>query len=448
MSVAMSVAISAAVLFGALACGRPTAAPALPHDILLTTADSSYWISSGPAGLRIRGAPILISRVEGRLTQLYSTDVDRSYFDAMFVGQRIYRRDLVRGDSTELFADTVVAALERDFRRRNPAERMLDPDEDSSDDPTISASATIDILDVHGPFLSYEYRTDVDVKRVPRPVDRHSARRGVLDLRRGTPATLVLLFGATAADGVLAAATAEWSAASTALATRGDSAGRAATDEMRGFALDATSFSVDARDRSPVAVMAVPGFRRGSGADPVTLSPHPVDTPPWWRDVAPHLPTGSDSVRRWTNGRTQVVARTLDESHALLSITDLTGRDWEVGTVTAPVQHLVWIDSTFTADDRRALAKAFDEWNGADGAAQVAAGTAHAPRSPFHYVRDQSSHPLRARIGAHQLRSDDADGRERPRSRLRRDDPQLDRQDGRRVRHAPRPPLGRHGLPG
>ena len=147
------------------ACGADRSGPRLPADFLLTTADSTYWVSSGPTGPRIRSAPLLITRVDGRLREIYSTDVDRSYFDAVFVGHRLYSRDLVRGDSIELMADTVVAALEQRFRREHPREQLLDPDEDTAEDPTISASASIDILDVHGPYLSFEYHTDVDVKR-------------------------------------------------------------------------------------------------------------------------------------------------------------------------------------------------------------------------------------------------------------------------------------------
>lgn len=368
----------------ATACGGERAGPKLPADFLLTTADSTYWVSSGPNGLRMRSAPIFITRVDGRLSELYTTDVDRSYFDAVFLGQRIFLRDLVRGDSTELMSDTTVAALEQRFRRDHPSERLLDPDEDTAADPSISASATLGILDVHGPYLSFEYHTDIDVKRSGPVVDRHTGRRGVLDLRSRHAVTLTQLFGDSLSMQLVKAATEEWSAASRALATHTESAGRVAAESMRGFAVDATSFSLDALDGKPLVVMAVPGTRRKSTTEPVALTPQEVGVPAWWRDVQATLPAGSDSVRRWTRTASQVTvqitARSTDHEHARLVVRDGNARDWDLGLITAPVQHLLWLDQGITADDRRALERAFDASATASGSTQVATRT---PQSPF-----------------------------------------------------------------
>lgn len=429
----------------AAGCGGERSGPKLPADFLLTTADSTYWVSSGPNGLRVRSAPILITRSDGRLREVYTTDVDRSYFDAVFVGQRLFSRDLVRGDSVELMADTVVPALEAKFRREHPKEQLLDADEDPADDPSISASASIDILDVHGPYISFEYHTDVDVKRSSPSVDRHTGRRGVLDMRSQRPATLAQLFGEAASTAVLRAAADEWSAASRALSANADSAGRAATDVARGFALDPASFSLDALDGRPLVIMAVPGTRSGSATEPVALTPQAVEAPSWWRDVQPLLPSGSDSVRRWSSSPVQVTARNTDREHARIVIRDGNARDWDIGLVTAPVQHLLWLDQRITADERRALDRAFSESSSASGSTQVAARTS---RTPFTYVNAIPTDAHGARVRAHQLRPDDADGRERPRARVRRDRPEPDRQDGGRLRDATRPRLGRDRVDG
>jgi len=374
--------ILAGVLLAA-ACGGERAGPKMPADFLLTTADSTYWVSSGPNGVRMRSAPIFITRVDGRLSELYTTDVDRSYFDAVFLGQRIFLRDLVRGDSTELMSDTTVAALEQRFRRDHPSERLLDPDEDTAADPSISASATLGILDVHGPYLSFEYHTDIDVKRSGPVVDRHTGRRGVLDIRARHAVTLTQLFGDSLSTQLVKAATEEWSAASRALATHTDSAGRVAAESMRGFAVDATSFSLDALDGKPLVVMAVPGIRRKSTTEPVALTPQEVGVPAWWRDVQATLPAGSDSVRRWTRTASQVTvqitARSTDHEHARLVLRDGNARDWDLGLITAPVQHLLWLDQGITADDRRALERAFDASATASGSTQVATGTRQSP---------------------------------------------------------------------
>jgi hypothetical protein len=429
----------------AAACGGERSGPRLPADFLLTTADTTYWVSSGPNGLRVRSAPILIARVDGRFRQLYSADVDRSYFDAVFVGQRLFSRDLVRGDSVQLMADTVVAALEQKFRKEHPNEQLLDSDEDTAGDPSISASASIDVLDVHGPYLSYEYHTDVDVKRSATNIDRHTGRRGVLDMRTHRPAGLAELFGDASAGRVLTGAAAEWASAARALAAHADSAGRAASDAARGFALDPASFSLDALDRRPQVVIAVPGTRSGSPTEPVALSPQSVEPPAWWKEVLPLLPTGTDSVRRWSQGSVQVTALTTDHDHARLMLRDGNARDWDLGLVTGPVQHLLWLDQSITADDRRALERAFDESASTSGATQVATRT---PRSPYLNVYAKPTDAYGARVRAYQLRPDDADGRERPRARLRRDRAELDRQDRRGLRDAPRPRVGRDRVDG
>lgn len=431
------------------ACGGDRAGPTLPADFLLTTADSSYWVTSGPTGVRVRSAPILIARVDGRLSELYTTDVERTYFDAVFVGQRLFIRDLVRGDSTELMSDTTVAALEQRFRREHPAERLLDADEDPAADPSISAAASIDILDVHGPYVSFEYHTDVDLKRSRPVVDRHAGRRGVLDARTRHAVTLAQLFGEAPSVQVVRAATEEWRAASLVLAEHADSAGRLAAASMRGFAVDATSFSLDARDGKPLVVMAVPGSRRGTPTEPVALTPQPVAMPAWWRDVQPTLPAGSDSVRRWTRtspqGTAHVTARSTDREHARLVVRDNNAREWDLGLITAPVQHVLWLDHGITAEDRRALERAFDDAASSGGSTQVATRT---PRSPFIHANTQPSDPNGARVRAHELRPHDADGRERPGPRVRRHDPESDRQNRGGLRHAPRPRVGRHGVDG
>ncbi len=419
--------ILAGVLLAA-ACGGERAGPKLPADFLLTTADSTYWVSSGPNGLRMRSAPIFIARVDGRLSEVYTTDVDRSYFDAVFLGQRIFLRDLVRGDSTELMSDTTVAALEQRFRRDHPSERLLDPDEDTAADPSISASATLDILDVHGPYLSFEYHTDIDVKRSGPVVDRHTGfrstgRRGVLDLRSRHAVTLTQLFGDSLSTQLVKAATEEWRAASRALATHTESAGRVAAESMRGFAVDATSFSLDALDGKPLVVMAVPGTRRKSTTEPVALTPQEVGVPAWWRDVQATLPVGSDSVRRWTRTASQVTvqitARSTDHEHARLVVRDGNARDWDLGLIAAPVQHLLWLDQGTPADNRRALERAFDASATASGSTQVATRT---PRSPSLNVAAHSSDAHGARIRTYELRPHDADGRKRPGARVRRND--------------------------
>ena len=121
------------VFAASAACGGRGRAAAVPHaDLIVATADSSYWITSGPQGLRVRGVPLLLARVDGRFREIYVADDDRSYFDAVLVGQRLWSRDLVRGDSLELFADTLVPRFADSYAKAHPDDTPLAKDDEVS----------------------------------------------------------------------------------------------------------------------------------------------------------------------------------------------------------------------------------------------------------------------------------------------------------------------------
>src|SRR3954470_2688521 len=100
-----------ALLVAPLACRQAASSDAPPPpqaEFLLSAGDSSFWVTSANGSVRVRGAPLDVARVEGRLSELYVTDDDRSFGDAVLVGQRVYRRDLVTDDSILVYQDTIV----------------------------------------------------------------------------------------------------------------------------------------------------------------------------------------------------------------------------------------------------------------------------------------------------------------------------------------------------
>ena len=109
----------AAVAFGACSPAAPRraepAAPPPAAEFLLAAGDSTYWVTSGAAGARVRGAPLTLARYGGRFYEVYVGDDDRSFYDAVFVGQRIFRRDLLAGDSLQVYVDSGVAAAARRY---------------------------------------------------------------------------------------------------------------------------------------------------------------------------------------------------------------------------------------------------------------------------------------------------------------------------------------------
>ncbi|HEX7123387.1 MAG TPA: hypothetical protein VF178_13510, partial [Gemmatimonadaceae bacterium] len=91
-------ATCALVVATAGACGGVDRAPP-PASFLLVAGDSTFWVTSMAGETHVRRSPILLAFIDNAFHEVYVTDDDRSYFDAVIVGQRVYRRDLVRGDS-------------------------------------------------------------------------------------------------------------------------------------------------------------------------------------------------------------------------------------------------------------------------------------------------------------------------------------------------------------
>jgi hypothetical protein len=149
--------LSAALLLVA-ACTRQKGDDAPLAEFLVSAGDSTYWIENRGPGIKMRGSPMVIARVENRFLELYVVDEDRSFENALYIGQRLFQRDLITGDSVEIFRDTIVPRLAETYERRNPEARRLEPDEDPADEPATSASAEVSVLAVHGPFASRRHR--------------------------------------------------------------------------------------------------------------------------------------------------------------------------------------------------------------------------------------------------------------------------------------------------
>src|SRR5688500_13370142 len=140
------------VVFAAMS-GACSSSDAPEAEFIVAAGDSTYWVRTSGSGVELRGSPMVIARLDGRFRELYVVDDDRSFENALFVGQRLFQRDLITGDSTEIFRDTVVPRLAEQYEERNPEARRLEPDEDPVNEPAISASAEVSVLAVHGPFL-------------------------------------------------------------------------------------------------------------------------------------------------------------------------------------------------------------------------------------------------------------------------------------------------------
>ena len=344
-----------AVIVGLLAC-TDAPAPAPLTEFIVVASDSVFWVRSEAEGIRVRSAPMLLAQLDGRFHELYVTDDDRSYYDATFLGQHLYARDLISGDSTLLLSDTVMFALAEAYGRAHPEERPLTIDEEGAANPRIMGTADIGILDVHGPWVSFEYLTDVDAVGAR---SRHSAEQGVLDLRTGKRATLFTLFGASEAA------------------------------RLASLGFRETSFHLDVIDRAPVVHFT--GIQRDSEepAGVTSLDTEKVLSPDWWTPLLPHYADSvTPSERRWTREGFALRARPAPVGELRISIALVDDREgeWLLGTVPAPLHRVLWVDPAIAGDSTRtALTTAFNEAALYSEEARVVRAPRAAPRATRGY---------------------------------------------------------------
>lgn len=348
------------------ACERVETPPPAPvAEFIVAAGDSAYWIRSDADGIRVRGAPVALALVGGRFAELYVADDDQSFYDAVYVGQKLFKRDIISGDSMPIVSDTLMGLLASGYATANPDERPLAFDEEGSEAPRTIASAEILVLDVMGPWVSYEYRTDVDIVG---GTSSHGLRRGVVDLRTGVATTLDALFGRQQSRVLVAEGQRQWRE------LRDSSLAAASEDEELRESFDRMSF--DARSFVLLADARVPRVRftlAQSGARFVTpaqeLASVAAVPPAWWDGVRDDYPERDEqdnsAAQRWPRAEYDVIARPDDEGtrpRVKFALRDEGGQEWSLGFVPAPVQRIMWLDDTTLAPGtREALVRAFDE---------------------------------------------------------------------------------------
>lgn len=323
------------------------------------------------SGIRSRGVPLVLAESDGRFYEIYLADDDRSYEDALLVGQRVYRRDLLRGDSSIVFEDGVVPRIARAYARAHPGARPLAPDESELEDPSVQATDEIELLGVHGPFVSFEYHADVEL---PRAEPWHTARRGVIDLRSGRIKRLRELFADSAANRVAREGKQFYRAAvdSVLVARRNadsvdDERRRRAAAIASQFRFDRNSFSLGALDGQPSVDFAAVGTGPDMAGELLPVAPVPGGHPGWWSKVSARFPIAEGDADRWQrpgSGADYGVLAHYDSTgdSARLALTDRSNHEWPLLSVAAPVFQMYWLDGgAVDSAQRRALQKAFDD---------------------------------------------------------------------------------------
>jgi hypothetical protein len=143
------------------ACALPTPPPP-KAEFIVSSGDATYWVQSGRSGFRIRRSPLILARASGRYYELYVEEVDSAFADAVFTGERVFRRDIATGDSAMIFEDTAVVRRAATFHAKHPRDPALDPDNDPPGEPAYSVDGETDILNVLGPYVALQHRLYID----------------------------------------------------------------------------------------------------------------------------------------------------------------------------------------------------------------------------------------------------------------------------------------------
>ncbi len=391
------VSVLAALAAAALsACGdAPQSVGTLPAaEFLFAAGDSTYWVRSSGEGMRVRSAPILLTDVDGRLFEIFMSDDGAEYPDASFATVRLWSRALRSSDSTLLFADSTVLRELAAWRKANPAELEVDPNaDDVPDDPRTVVHDEIEILDVHGPYITFEHVLNADIEGGP--PHQHRGKRYVVDVRSGHRPMLSELLGATESSRVLADARASLAQLTDSIrkaGVSGDDRAEAALETLDSFVFDSTSYGITDLSRDPAVSFMVPGSAPDGEALALYLPPLMVREPAWWKAVRRTLPewTADSSRVRWERTGYEVVASPSDDGEALALVLRSLGlasskREWPVATVAAPAYQLIALDAPpLDSAGRAALARAFDVSTALDGLVQRAAWRHAPPMAPIH----------------------------------------------------------------
>lgn len=170
-----------AVTFAACARRAPNPPDA---EFLIATADSAFWVRSGAQGIHVKAVPMTLAHFNGHFHEVFIVDVDRSFDDAVFTGERVYVRDLQSNDSTMVYDDTAIVTIAAHHARAYPNAVPLGPDDETPPNPGIAATGETDILEVRGPYALLEHRVEYEMQAG----DQHDTVHTAVDLRTGAAA--------------------------------------------------------------------------------------------------------------------------------------------------------------------------------------------------------------------------------------------------------------------
>jgi len=369
-----------AIMTAAAACSSRGAAGRVPPsaEFLFAAGDSTYWVRSSSDGMRVRSAPILLTQVDGKFYEVFIAEDGADYDEASFSTSQLWSRELASKDSSLLFSDSTVMKEASLWKKANPTAAPIESDdEDAPTDPRTIVRDEIEIVDVHGPFLTFRQIVDIDVEG--RSAHTHAGRRVVVDVRTGKLASLTALFGASEAARIISAGEQSLAQLADSIRKVGDDRAPQARESLNSFHFDSSSFGISDIDRKPAVAFLVPGTSTEGEALAIYLQPIAAEAADWWASVQPTLPEWTrDSTRvRWSRNGYVVAARPSSDGESLALVlsgrSGLREREWPIATVAAPAYQLIALDAPpVTPTVRDALSRAFEASSALDGQLQRA----------------------------------------------------------------------------
>ena len=356
----MAVAVFALIIAGCSPTARTGARP--ESEFLLVSDDSTAWVHTSADTVVVQRAPLLVATLAGRLIEVYVADDAIDFDDATFLVSRVFRRDLVSGDSTLVYADSTVLREAMAFVRAHPDAERLEED-DPVPEGVRAFESSITPLDVVGGTIGLEVHLD----RTVGELGTHDTYRATIDLQSGRRLALSDVIAPAAARQSLDMAHHNL-AASVALADRRDGpVGRAASRAISALRFDSLSFSLSRSGDSLAAQFLTHEEQvidEGRDTHRFALEPIQLAPPLWWSAARRVLPRQlPDSSVQFDVGRIaldvtydsqdvgQVAAHTASGARA---VTRMRG----------PVRRAIAVGDSLIAPAgqwRRALERAFSE---------------------------------------------------------------------------------------
>lgn len=354
---------AAALALALNACGQIPRDAARPQaEFLVVSDDSTAWVRTAADTVVVKRAPLLLTTLAGRLVELYVSEESIDFEQVSFLATRVFRRDLVSGDSTLVFADSTVLRAVTAYVSANPmAERLT---EDEPPMPDVRAlEASILPLEIIGNTVGLE----VHVDRTVGELGTHDTYRATVDLETGRRLTLSDVVSPGAAANAIVAARQQLGAAVVLASRRAGPLGVAASRALGALAFDSLSYSLVRRGDSLAAQFLAHDEQvidETRDSHRYALTPVQLPPPAWWRAARGSLPEDrTDSTMHFRIGSLRLAVRSDSDEVAQLAAETSSGLR-SVLRMRGPVRRIIAVNDSLIAPAaqwRQALQRAFSE---------------------------------------------------------------------------------------